>query len=242
MKETRKRWGLEWGRVLIWSRNAAQYLGSGWWGDVEGFHCEENGELENALRRHINRLRSDIDLTQILYFLLFPTYWLLHFVVARMKTAHCVMSTSSVDTREMQNILPLTRAALENIIRFQLKGHDHAVKSAQLSGRDQHSERNCSHIQFVFRYQRSIEIYVQTLFFLTHLISLRRSSFSGLSKIANRGRTKSSITLSDKNWGKNRLVLILEGQKQQIRGVVNKKTSSSSSCLLFFRWRVIVSQ
>lgn len=159
-----------------------------------------------------------------------------------MKTAHCVMSTSNVNTREMQNILPLTRAALENIIRFQLKGHDHAVKSAQLSGRDQHSERNCSHIHYVFRHERSIEIYVQTLFFHTHLISLRRSSFSGLSKIANSGRTKSSTTLSDKNWGEDRLVLILEGQKQQIRGVDNKKTGSSSGCLLSFRWWVIVSQ
>lgn len=35
--------------------------------------------------------------------------------------------------------------------------------------------------------------------FTSHLISLRSSSFSGLSKMANRGRTKSSITLSDKN-------------------------------------------
>lgn len=75
------------------------------------------------------------------------------------------MSTCNVDTREMQNILPLTRAALENIIRFQLKGHDHAVKSAQLSGRDQHSERTCSHIHYVFRHERSIEIYFKTLFF-----------------------------------------------------------------------------
>lgn len=33
------------------------------------------------------------------------------------------------------------------------------------------------------------------------LISRRSSSFSGLSKIAKRGRTRSSITLSDKNWG-----------------------------------------
>lgn len=159
-----------------------------------------------------------------------------------MKTAQCVMSICNVNRREMQNILPLTRAALENIIRFQLKGHDHAVKSAQLSGRYQHSERNGSHIQCVFTHERSIAIYIQTLFFLTHLISLRRSSFSGLSKIANRGRTKSSTTLSDKNWSNDRLVLILEGQKQQIRGVDDKKTGSSSGCLLTFRWRVIVGQ
>lgn len=70
------------------------------------------------------------------------------------------MSTSNVKRRGMQNILPLTRAALENIIRFQLKGHDHAVKSAQLSGGHQHSERNSSHIQCVFRHERSIEIYI----------------------------------------------------------------------------------
>lgn len=196
-------------------------------------------------RRAGERTKTSHKQTQIGYWFytnpLFPTIscLLLHFAVARMKTAHCVMSTSNVNTREMQNILPLTRAALENIIRFQLKGHDHAVKSAQLSGRDQHSERNSSHIQYVFRHERRVGAYVQTLFFLPHLISLRRSSFSGLSKIASSGRTRSSTTLSDKNC-KNRLVLILEAQKQQIS--YNKKTRSSSGCLLSFRWRVTVSQ
>lgn len=38
----------------------------------------------------------------------------------------------------------LTRATLENIVRLQLEGHDHAVKLTQLSRRYQHSEEDMS--------------------------------------------------------------------------------------------------
>lgn len=37
-------------RLPLWNRDTTKYLGWEWWGAVEGFHREENVELENALR------------------------------------------------------------------------------------------------------------------------------------------------------------------------------------------------
>lgn len=92
-----------------------------------------------------------------------------------------------------------TRATFEDLVSFQLKGHDNAVKLSQLSGRYQYpaEDNTVSHAL------------INTLWLQMHskshvvidLISLRSSSFSGLSKIAKSGCAKSSITLSDKNWG-----------------------------------------
>lgn len=56
-----------------------------------------------------------------------------YFVVAFRKTPHCVW------LEWMRDFPLLTWATFENIICLQLKGHDHAVKSTQLSSGYQHS-------------------------------------------------------------------------------------------------------
>lgn len=96
-----------------------------------------------------------------------------------------------------------TRATSEGLVSFQLKGHDHAVKASQLRGGYQHpgegSKVRSTHILKNCCCFFNIRDFANFTDFTTHLISLRSSSFSGLSKMARRGRTKSSITLSDKN-------------------------------------------
>lgn len=166
------------------------YLGSGWWGDVEGFHYEGSAELENDLRRNKN-LRYNTDFTLLLYFSL---------AVCTQEIEYLCRAV------QIENIPLLTRAILKNVVRLQLKGHDHTVKPSQLCRRYQHSAESVrfTHMH-IHTYLYSLHTYKNTLHVLysSHLISLRRSSFSGLSKIAKRGRTKSSITLSDKNWVKD---------------------------------------
>lgn len=44
-------------RVPLWNRGTTKYLGWGWWGGVEGFHREENVELENALMMQHSMIR-----------------------------------------------------------------------------------------------------------------------------------------------------------------------------------------
>ena len=92
-----------------------------------------------------------------------------------------------------------TGATLESIVRLQLKGHDHAVKPSQLSRRYQHAAEERIRVSYILYINILVQYYTVHLLHASHRISLRSSSFSGLSRIAKSGRTKSSITLSDKN-------------------------------------------
>lgn len=138
MRVRGKRWGLERARGRGMKQYSPLYLGLGWWGDVEGSHCEGSAELESALRRkvkthHCFYIHFFCSLEYHLLFLFTSTTLTLLFLSCKQETVYlCQIAW-------IENIPLLTRATLENIVRLQLKRHDHAVKPTQLSSRYQHS-------------------------------------------------------------------------------------------------------
>ena len=71
----------------------------------------------------------------------------------------------------MLSYIPLlTGATFENIVRLQLKGHDHAVKTTQLRRRYQHSAADTINQIYSHTYEHQhirVHVHILLIFYLT---------------------------------------------------------------------------
>ena len=180
------------------------YLGLGWWGDVEGFHCEGSVELENALRR--NKQLKIYCLFSINSFGLCTCFLLLLYFFCFFHANRKLWMYVVIRKIMLSPFLCLPERLLRTSYASSSKGMTMlSNRPSSVVGISILQGKLVSYINIVTQhvYRKTVLYCSYTYIYVSHLISLRSSSFSGLSKMAKRGRTKSSITLSDRNWEKD---------------------------------------